>query len=209
MFSYKISITNESDQQVQLLNRHWIIIDSNDKRTEVRGEGIIGKQPILKPGESHEYFSFSNMETNFGTMEGFYTMLDENGDEFEITIPRFYLATNLNEFPANEFMRGQVVKHKDSNYKAVVLDYDIYFINDEKWYEADAAKPEKNQPWYYLLIDELSAISYVAQSQLEIHEDQSEIEHPLIDFFFDDFDGKRYLRNDKSWEDLRQQSDAK
>lgn len=92
VFSYHITVTNESEQRVQLLSRHWIIIDGNGDREEVRGSGVVGFTPWIAPGESFSYASFCPLTTDFGTMEGSYTMMDESGKEFEVEIGRFYLV---------------------------------------------------------------------------------------------------------------------
>lgn len=91
-FVYRIRITNDGDSKVQLLSRHWIILDSNNRREEVVGDGVIGKQPELGPGEMHEYTSYCPLRTEWGTMEGTYTFRDENEDLFEVAIGRFFLV---------------------------------------------------------------------------------------------------------------------
>jgi ApaG protein len=91
-FAYSISITNNSDQPVQLLRRHWIITDGNRKVEEVRGDGVVGQQPWIAPQQSFHYTSGAVLETPVGTMEGSYSMQQENGDAFKALIPRFTLA---------------------------------------------------------------------------------------------------------------------
>lgn len=204
-FCYKVNIQNKSDNTVQLLNRHWVIVDSNSQTEEVKGPGVVGKQPKLAPGDAHEYFSFCNLETDFGTMEGEYTMLDDKGNEFDVKIPRFYLSSNLNEFEANTFKRGQIVKSKSGDYTGLIVDYDMYFLNDDKIYESIKDKPPKNKPWYYLLVHDSNTVTYVSQEQLSLIEEPHEIIHPLTDFFFASFDGTRYTRNSKTWNDLKTQ----
>lgn len=203
LFCYKIQIINESQQKVKLLNRHWIIIDSNSQVNEVKGPGIVGLQPELEPGQSHEYYSFCNLETNFGTMEGSYEMLGEDDKKFSVEIPRFFLAENLNEFQKPLYQRGSLVKHKQENFIGVVTDYDMYFINDEELYNKNSTKPPKDKPWYYVLVNNTNAISYVPEEHLEKQEEFMDINHPLIDFFFDGTENDRYKRNDKTWEHLR------
>jgi ApaG protein len=203
LFCYKVSITNDSPKTVQLISRHWIIIDSESHRDEVVGDGVVGKQPKLEPGENYSYYSFCNLKTNFGTMEGKYFFVDDEGNEFSAAIPRFFLANNLNQFEANNFLRGSIVKHKHEEMRGVVVDYDMYFLNDEKLYNADNRKPSKDKPWYYVLVDSMKTIAYVAQEHLELSEDKSEIKHPLVEFFFDGFDGERYKRNERTWQDLK------
>ncbi|MBT6843091.1 MAG: Co2+/Mg2+ efflux protein ApaG [Candidatus Melainabacteria bacterium] len=203
LFCYKITITNKSDQKVKLLNRHWIIIDSNSKQEEVQGPGIVGQQPEIEPNESHEYLSFCNLETHFGTMEGSYEMEKADSSKFQAIIPQFYLADNLNQFDKPKYKRGQTIKHPQEDYRGIIADFDMYFINDEEIYNKSKYKPAKNKPWYYVLIDGTNAISYVAEEHLEPDEDPENIEHPLIEFFFNGFDGNKYIRNDKTWDELK------
>ncbi|GAA6134101.1 Co2+/Mg2+ efflux protein ApaG [Oceaniserpentilla sp. 4NH20-0058] len=93
VFSYTVSITNETLHQVQLLSRHWIITNGETLKTqEVRGDGVIGQKPIIQPGESYTYTSGTVMESPVGTMQGFYTMQDHEGAFFDVEIPVFTLA---------------------------------------------------------------------------------------------------------------------
>ena len=91
-FSYTITITNESEEAVKLLNRFWHIRDANDKVQEVSGEGVIGQQPRLEKGQSFKYTSGAIIETNAGTMEGYYEFITDDGDLFKAPIPAFTLA---------------------------------------------------------------------------------------------------------------------
>lgn len=91
-FLYNITISNEGTETVQLLTRHWIITDGNGKVEEVRGPGVVGKQPILKPGESFEYTSGCPLSTPFGVMEGTYQMVTEGGERFDATVAPFTLS---------------------------------------------------------------------------------------------------------------------
>ena len=94
VFSYHIRIHNHSSNSVQLLSRHWYIFDSNGQYKEVKGEGVIGIQPIIPPGESHEYKSYSNLKTDIGMMWGTYLMKKlHNNQLFEAQIPEFQLIT--------------------------------------------------------------------------------------------------------------------
>ena len=93
LFAYRIKITNASDVTVQLLSRHWIIIDGDGHTQEVRGEGVIGKQPVLPPGGSFEYQSFCPLDTGWGTMEGSYQFRRDDGVLFDAPIPRFFLVS--------------------------------------------------------------------------------------------------------------------
>lgn len=92
VFAYTITITNTGTVAAQLLSRHWIITDSEHRIQEVRGPGVIGKQPKLAPGESFEYTSGASLATPVGTMRGSYQMRAEDGREFEATIPAFTLS---------------------------------------------------------------------------------------------------------------------
>lgn len=92
IFVYRIRVTNQSDRTAQLMGRHWVIIDGNGRREDVRGEGVVGKQPILSPGETFEYTSYCPLRTEWGTMEGSFSFLDELGEPFEAKVGRFYLA---------------------------------------------------------------------------------------------------------------------
>ena len=92
VFAYTITITNVGSWPAKLLSRHWLITDSNGKNQEVRGEGVIGKQPYLKPGESFRYTSGAMIETAVGIMQGKYLMISDNGDNFKATIPKFTLS---------------------------------------------------------------------------------------------------------------------
>jgi ApaG protein len=91
-FLYTIRISNEGSDTVQLLTRHWIITDGDGKVEEVRGPGVVGKQPILKPGESFMYTSGCPLTTAFGVMEGTYQMMTENGERFDAKIAPFTLS---------------------------------------------------------------------------------------------------------------------
>jgi ApaG protein len=91
-FLYTITITNEGTDTVQLLTRHWIITDGSGRIEEVRGPGVVGKQPILAPGESFEYTSGCPLETPFGMMEGTYQMIAEGGERFDAKIAPFTLS---------------------------------------------------------------------------------------------------------------------
>jgi len=92
VFSYSITITNNGDSAVQLLSRHWVITDSNNQVQEVRGQGVVGEQPVIKPGESYGYTSGTVLSTPVGTMTGSYQMVGEDGTKFDATIPQFVLS---------------------------------------------------------------------------------------------------------------------
>ncbi|MBV2194526.1 MAG: Co2+/Mg2+ efflux protein ApaG [Azonexus sp.] len=92
VFAYTIAIRNVGSVPAQLVSRHWIITDANNQVQEVRGLGIVGKQPLLQPGESFEYTSGSSLTTPIGTMKGSYQMVAEDGTHFDAEIPEFVLA---------------------------------------------------------------------------------------------------------------------
>jgi len=92
VFAYTIRITNEGAASAQLISRHWIITDAANQIQEVRGLGVIGEQPVLRPGESFEYSSGSSLPTPVGTMRGTYQMVAEDGTQFDAEIPSFTLS---------------------------------------------------------------------------------------------------------------------
>ncbi|MDH3252680.1 MAG: Co2+/Mg2+ efflux protein ApaG [Ignavibacteria bacterium] len=96
VFAYIIVIRNDRDEDVQLLRRHWYIHDANGEIKEVEGEGVVGKQPSIGPGDTHRYNSFCVLDTFEGYMEGTYLMQRPNGDQFSIDIPRFTLRAAAN-----------------------------------------------------------------------------------------------------------------
>ena len=91
-FSYKVRISNQGDAPVQLLRRHWVIKDAFGVMEEVSGDGVVGMQPLLKPGEIFEYSSFCPLSTPTGSMQGKYYMKGSNGEEIEVDIPMFILS---------------------------------------------------------------------------------------------------------------------
>lgn len=93
VFAYTITIQNQGRQAAQLLTRHWVITDSNHKVQEVRGDGVVGEQPHLKPGEQFVYTSGTMLETAVGTMKGSYQMLADDGSRFDAPIDEFVLST--------------------------------------------------------------------------------------------------------------------
>lgn len=92
VFSYTITIRNAGLIAAQLLSRHWIITDANGNVQEVRGEGVVGEQPHLNPGEGFQYTSGAMIATPVGSMRGTYQMVADNGDHFDAEIPAFTLA---------------------------------------------------------------------------------------------------------------------
>ena len=92
VFAYTITIHNTGSLAAKLLTRHWIICDANGKMQEVHGEGVVGEQPYLKPGDSFQYTSGTVIETPVGSMEGTYQMVTDEGDAFNAIIPVFTLS---------------------------------------------------------------------------------------------------------------------
>ena len=92
IFIYRIRMTNDSDRSMQLKTRSWLIIDADSKREVVQGEGVVGKQPSLAPGETFEYTSYCPLRTDWGTMEGHFNFETEDGLEFNADVGRFYMV---------------------------------------------------------------------------------------------------------------------
>jgi ApaG protein len=92
VFAYTITVTNTGDVSAQLISRHWYITDGEHRVQEVKGLGVIGQQPVLKPGERFEYTSGVSLATPVGTMRGTYQMVAEDGHTFEAAIPSFTLS---------------------------------------------------------------------------------------------------------------------
>jgi ApaG protein len=92
VFAYTITVTNTGNVSAQLISRHWIITDGDHHVQEVKGLGVVGQQPLLKPGESFEYTSGSHLPTPVGTMRGTYQMVAEDGRTFDAPIPPFTLS---------------------------------------------------------------------------------------------------------------------
>jgi ApaG protein len=92
VFAYTITIRNAGEQPARLLTRHWVITDANGKVQEVHGEGVVGEQPYIEPGEFFRYTSSAMIETPVGIMEGEYLMQDDAGEPFDAVIPAFTLA---------------------------------------------------------------------------------------------------------------------
>jgi ApaG protein len=92
VFAYTITISNTGQQAARLLNRHWVITDANGKTEEVRGKGVVGEQPYLKPGEEFRYTSGTVIATPVGSMHGSYEMVGDDGTRFDAEIAPFSLA---------------------------------------------------------------------------------------------------------------------
>src|SRR5512139_4283490 len=92
VFAYTVTIANEGTASAQLISRHWVITDAENQVQEVRGLGVVGEQPPLRPGERFEYTSGTSLATPVGTMHGSYQMVAEDGNKFDAEIPVFTLA---------------------------------------------------------------------------------------------------------------------
>lgn len=92
VFGYTITIQNKGEQPAKLLTRRWLITDANGKIREVRGDGVVGEQPHIKPGEGFRYSSGAVLETKVGAMQGSYGMLADDGEQFDAPIDPFTLA---------------------------------------------------------------------------------------------------------------------
>lgn len=91
-YAYTITITNRGPGRVQLVSRHWLITDGNNRVQEVRGDGVVGEQPFIEPGESYRYTSGALLDTAVGSMEGSYQMVNDDGESFDAPIPPFGLT---------------------------------------------------------------------------------------------------------------------
>ncbi len=92
VFSYTVTIRNNGSVPAKLLTRHWVITDGDGVTQEVKGDGVIGEQPHLRPGEGFQYTSGTFMNTPFGTMHGSYQMVADSGEKFDAEIPTFQLS---------------------------------------------------------------------------------------------------------------------
>ncbi|MFN0012472.1 MAG: Co2+/Mg2+ efflux protein ApaG [Phycisphaerales bacterium] len=92
VFGYRIALTNESGRTAQLMSRCWRIVDAHGQEHRVEGDGVVGKQPTLEPGQTFSYSSFCPLQTEWGTMEGHFVMRTSEGEEFEVGVARFYLV---------------------------------------------------------------------------------------------------------------------
>ena len=91
VFQYTVRITNQTTDTVQLISRHWVIMDALDRTEEVKGLGVIGQQPVMRPGESFQYSSWCPLQTPTGSMRGTYQMVRSDGEQFDIEIAPFAL----------------------------------------------------------------------------------------------------------------------
>lgn len=92
VFAYTITVRNLGRSTVQLIGRYWLITNGNGEASEVEGEGVVGEQPYIEPGDEFQYTSGAVLETPLGTMQGHYVMVDNEGESFQVEIPVFRLA---------------------------------------------------------------------------------------------------------------------
>lgn len=102
IYGYRIVILNSGEKPVQLLTRHWEIIDGEGEKRIVDGEGVVGEQPDLDPGEAFKYESFAVLPTPWGTMEGHYDMIDDAGNPLRVAVGRFFLTQESATGPAKD-----------------------------------------------------------------------------------------------------------
>jgi ApaG protein len=91
VFGYQVRIENVNQEPIQLLTRYWLIRDANGEETEVKGDGVLGEQPVIAPFRAHEYQSYCIIKAPSGSMEGYYTFVRTDGSRFDAAIPRFVL----------------------------------------------------------------------------------------------------------------------
>ena len=103
-FSYTVTVTNTGEVAAQLISRHWVIVDANGHTEEVKGLGVVGHQPLLKPGESFQYTSGSRLRTATGTMHGSYFCVAEDGARFEAPIAMFVLEASPGGSPPSRML---------------------------------------------------------------------------------------------------------
>ncbi len=101
--------------------------------------------------------------------------------------------------PQPKFHPGQIVRHVRYGYRGVVVAVDAFCRASDDWYLANRTQPDRQQPWYHVLVDGGEAVTYAAQTSLTVDDSFARIDHPLITEFFDDFDGQAYQRNDRPW----------
>jgi len=101
--------------------------------------------------------------------------------------------------PKRKFEVGQLVKHRRYGYRGVVVAFDQTCRAPEDWYRSNRTQPDRNQPWYHVLVDQSDTVTYAAQSSLLADDDVAEVDHPLTEMFFNDFVEGRYVRNDRPW----------
>ena len=103
--------------------------------------------------------------------------------------------------PRPQFRIGQLVKHRRYHYRGVIVDYDDFCQAPEQWYQSNRTRPDRNQPWYHVLVHDSDTITYAAQTSLQADNSEEPIEHPLVEVFFSEFTGDCYVRNERPFGD--------
>ena len=109
------------------------------------------------------------------------------------------LRSDLSDYPPPKFVPGDLVCHVRYQYRGVVVAHDAKCAAEEQWYQSNQTQPDRNQPWYHVLVHETGSVTYPAQSSLEPDDTAEPIIHPLLGQFFSGFADGRYQRNDASW----------
>ena len=97
------------------------------------------------------------------------------------------------------FQPGQLVRHKRYGYRGVIVELDLQCEADDDWYSSNQTQPDRDQPWYHVLVHSSGSVTYPAESSLEEDPSSKPVDHPMIEMFFKSFDGQRYIRNDSPW----------
>ena len=109
------------------------------------------------------------------------------------------LRDELSGYKKQSFIPGDIVRHVRYHYRGVIVASDFMCMADENWYQSNKTQPDKNQPWYHVLVHESGSITYPAESSLELDESGEQVVHPLLDQFFTCFEEGRYQRNEVPW----------
>jgi heat shock protein HspQ len=96
---------------------------------------------------------------------------------------------------------GDIIKHKKYGYRGVIVHHDSNFKGEDEWYLSNQSEPSKHQPWYFVLVDEILQVTYVAESNLTLDQCEKQVDHPMINLFFSEYDDelKKYIRNEVPW----------
>ena len=99
------------------------------------------------------------------------------------------------------FKTGDIIKHKKYRYRGIIVHQDLTFKGEDEWYLSNQSQPIKHQPWYFVLVDEIQQVTYVAESNLTLDQCEKQVDHPMINLFFSEYDDelKKYIRNEVPW----------
>jgi heat shock protein HspQ len=102
---------------------------------------------------------------------------------------------------SHSFKTGDIINHKKYGYRGVIVHHDSNFKGEDEWYLSNQSEPSKHQPWYFVLVDEIQQVTYVAESNLTLDQCEKHVDHPLINLFFSEYDNelKKYIRNEVPW----------